>query len=140
MLPAIWPEIWVISSSGVSAKLVERCVSGWARVRRFDQPLELIAAGLDARPPLLLVAEVLNGSESWVIALQAMVERGCSPRRLLLAEPGVLDEVMQETFRAGEDHLVLWPADLADVRGALHYMIGTRPEAGLAQPEFLGEG
>lgn len=108
------PLLYVLSKSSDLSKKVTRYWPGSADVRWVNNPLDLVAMCLEVQP-MLVVVELLDGCDTWLAAIDYLAELPDSPRRLLLAEPGVIDEVLQETFRQGLDTISLWPGTDEDL-------------------------
>lgn len=120
------PWVYVLCAGSTMPAMVARCYPGPVRLRLFSSAADLLTACAQTSP-LLVIAEVPNGHEAWVSALHRISDLPNAPRRMFFAEPGMLEEVMSETFSPGVDSLVLWPCDDADFREAVRSMFVTTP-------------
>lgn len=143
-------RVFVISQTGRAGELARRCFSSSAELTHFASPAAALTAcrslvgGTTTRAvsggggacgvPDLVIIELCNGSESWVPMLHAMTEIKCAPSRLLLVEPGMLDEVMFETFREGQDHLLLWPCSADELMSVVGHMTHHAHQTPVANP------
>ena len=123
-------RVYVLSDDGDTLKRLRACFPESVRLANFSTPLDLLGACIDGPMPALLVAQILVERETWVVPLQAIVELPNAPRRLMLTEPGVVEEVMHDTFRPGEDHMLLWPCTDEELAMGVRYMLVPHGEGG----------
>lgn len=124
------PRVFVLSDNGEAVRRLRACFPESVRLTSFSSPLDLLGACIDGPMPALLVAEISVERETWVVPLQAVVELPNAPRRLMLTEAGVVEDVMHDTYRAGEDHILLWPCTDEELAVGVRYMLVPHSEGG----------
>lgn len=125
------PTVFIVSAQPTVRAQAVRSMSQDVTPVQFSSPLEFIAA-VSRTPPLFAVVHLSLDVETWVTALEVLVEQPNAPRLLLLTEPSVLDDVMSSVYRDGVDQLLLWPAEPNDLLQATQLMFGPANQSGFS--------
>jgi hypothetical protein len=107
--------------------MIRGCFPTSLTIHTYVSPLDALADCMESGTPDLVIAELNTGCETWLVALDAMNELPKAPRRLLLTEPGILDDVMHDTYRSGTDHVLLWPCTQEELIGGVRYLMDAPP-------------
>jgi len=118
------PIVYLLSRNKAATPLLAKRVTWGVEWKVFESPLELIAA-VARKPPLFAVVHLGFEVETWIPALEILVEQPGAPRLLLLTEPAVLEDTMHGIYRDGVDELLLWPAETDDLDRMLFGMFRT---------------
>lgn len=102
---------------GLSAR-IRALWPGSASVVGFSNPLDALAVADCARPSLLIV-ELDAEHDTWISVLDYYAEMTDSPRRVMLASPDIIEEVLEDQFRPGLDIISLWPGSDEDLSQVL---------------------